>query len=127
MLTTTTRSSEIDYHLKSTVAKEEKSGSRADQWWKKHHHWIRSPKTSKPKQGRQAKHWGKGKSSRSLHEEHTSHSGEQEQKCRAMKFAYLTQTYTNSKPLSDIPQKTKCYIITSQTEKNICLLIKTNI
>ena len=116
----------VGQFLKSTVAKEEESGSRADQWRKKHH-WIRSPKTSKPKQGRQAKHWGKGKSSRSLQEEHKSHSDEQEQKCRALKFAYLTQTYTNSKPLSDIPQKTKCYIITSQTEKNICLLIKTNI
>ena len=127
MLTTTTRSSEIDYHLKSTVAKEEKSGSRADQWRKKHHQWIRSPKTSNPKQGRQVKHWGKGKSSRNLQEEHKSHSDEQEQKCRAMKFAYLTQTNTDSKPISDIPQRTKCYIITSQTEKNICLLIKTNI
>ena len=116
----------VGQFLKSTVAKEEESGSRADQWRKKHQ-WIRSPKTSKPKQGRQAKHWGKGKSSRSLQEEHKSHSDEQEQKCRAMKFAYLTQTYTNSKSLSDIPQKTKCYIITSQIEKNICLLIKTNI
>ena len=78
---------------------------------------------SKPRADQRRK--GRRKFTSSLQAGHMSHSSEQSQEWGAKKFAYLTQRFTPSSPRGDhsIQQRTKCYLITSQTDKNIALLI----
>ena len=78
---------------------------------------------SKPRADQRRK--GRRKFTSSLQAGHMSHSSEQSQEGGAKKFAYLTQGFTPSSPRGDhsIQQRTKRYLITSQTDKNIALLI----
>ena len=68
---------------------------------------------------------GRRKITSNLQAGHMSHSSEQSQEGGAKKFAYLTQSFTPSSSRVDhsIQQRTKRYLITSQTDKNVALLI----